>query len=206
MTAKRDGIGYYSSVSEQKMNFRVISLVLILVMMTAVFSLSCNSSVYSGPSVTRELPSAGWETTRTTIPELESILQTKMEIPSYLPYGYAIQEAYYSDKIVDNIQTYRIIFLISDQPIKWEGNQYECQVVLEIGWNEFGAGLKMDWAKYIESIGGRLENEDDKYILWWESVGSYGPGHSTSRLYASNQFPKNELIHIAESTFSSNPE
>jgi len=178
-------------------SLRKLFTVMIFGTLLVVFNLSCTSTAYSGPPVSRELPS---DASKTTIAELESMLGTEMEIPSYLPYGYKIQEIYYLPSSSGNPKIY---FLISDQPIKWEGNHYECQVVYEIGWNEFGAGLKMDWAKYIKSIDGRLENRDEKYILWWESAGSYGPKRSTSRLYASEEFPKNELIKIAASTFSS---
>jgi hypothetical protein len=182
------------------MDFKIKLIVAILVTMAVLLNLNCSPSVYKGPMVTGELQS---DARKTSIAELESILQTEMEIPSYLPYGYTIQEAYYIFKLEDNIQMYRMVFFISGQPIKWEGNQYECQLVYEIDWNHMGLGLKMPWAEWIKSFNGRLENEDNKYILWWESKGSEGPRRSTSRLYASEKFPKNELTKIVESTFSS---
>jgi hypothetical protein len=182
----------------------IMVLGMIMIAMTIFLNLSCKGNkvptTYSGPPISDELNS---NAQKTTVIDLEGILGTKLEIPAYLPYGYAIREVYYLSKSQDNPEIYRIIFLISDQPIEWEGYQYKCQLVYEIDWNTMGAGLKMPWAEYIKSIEGRLEKKDNKYILWWESNGSKGPKHSTSRLSAREQFPKEELIEIAMSTFFS---
>ena len=155
-------------------------------------------SIYSGPAVSGELQS-GWK--KTTIPEVESLLGVKLPVPTYLPSGYGIKEVYYGQdpNARPQIITY-ILLLISDQPVEWTGNQYTCRLALEIGWNKSGLGLKMPWAEYIPAVDGRLEEEDNEYVLWWESYSSPEPLGSTLRLYSSKQFLKEELVKIAEST------
>ena len=153
--------------------------------------------VYSGITVTGET-GKGWHAA--TISKIESLLGQKLPIPTYLPYSYQIKESYYYQEPNSSPKITNILLLISDQPISWSNNQYTCRIALSIGWNEPGLGLKMPWAEYIPSVGGRLEQNNNEYILWWESYGSPGSLGSTLQLFASQQFLKDELIKIAEST------
>lgn len=153
--------------------------------------------VYSGPTVSGELKS-GWQ--RTTLPMVESLLGQKLPIPTYLPPGYQLREAYYYQEPNSSPQVTDILLLISEQQVKWAASRYTCRLVLEIDWNAPGFGLKMPWAEYIPTIRGRLEEKDGEFVLWWESYGSPKSQGSTLRLHASQQFSKDDLIKIAAST------
>lgn len=119
--------------------------------------------------------------------------------------SFGVTEVYYSQEPNTSPQVTDILLLISDQLVEWGGNQYTCRLALEIGWNEAGLGLKMPWAEYIPTVDGRLEEEDDEYVLWWESYGSPKSLGSTLRLSASRQFSKDELVKIAASTPTNTP-
>jgi len=55
----------------------------------------------------------------------------------------------------------------------------------------------MPWAEFIEAAGGRLEENEDEYVLWKASYGN--KLDSTVKLYASREFSRDELIKIAAS-------
>ena len=151
---------------------------------------------YSGLTVSGEIDK-GYQ--KTDVSKLELLLSQKLPIPTYFPYSYQIKEIYYYQEPNSTPQDINILLLISDQPTSWSGTQYTCRLVLSIGWNEPGLGLKMPWAEYIPSVGGRLEQNNNEYILWWESNGASSLG-STLKLFASQQFSTDELVKIAAST------
>jgi hypothetical protein len=163
---------------------------------------STSTLVYSGLTASGDLAS-GWQ--ETTIREIESLLNTQLPVPTYLPPGYAIKEVYYRQEPNSSPQVTDILLLISEQQVQWVGDRYTCRLALSLGWNEAGLGLKMPWAEFISDIRGRLEDKEGEYILWWESYGSPKSLGSTMRLHASRQFSKEELIKIAASTPLSAP-
>ncbi len=168
--------------------------------MLLVLTTGCTTSqekpVYSGPSLSDQLES-GWQ--KTTIPKLGFLLSTKLPMPAYLPLGYEVREVYYYESPNSSPQVTQIWLLISDQAVRWQGKQFTCRLVLNIGWHELGLGLKMPWAQSVPEVGGRLEDKDGKYVLWWEYGTDQFPS-STLRLYSSNQFSRDELFKIAVST------
>ncbi len=185
---------------------RLLILISTIIMMAALLIIAAGcidgsqnntTPVYSGLTVSGELQDS-WE--RTSIPKVESMLGQKLPEPTYLPIGYEIEEVYYHLEPNSSPQVTEILLLISDQKVEWIGKQYRCRLALEIGWNEAGLGLKMPWAEYVEAIRGRLEEKDNKYVLWWESYGSKNSLGSTLRLYANREFSKDELVKIAAST------
>jgi len=182
---------------------RIVSViaVLLLAVMTACTKESEPQAppVYSDPTVSGQLP-MGCQ--KTTIQKIESLLGQKLPIPAYLPEDYQVREVFYYQEPNSTPQVTRIFLLISEQPVAWVDNYYTCRLVLEIGWHELGLGLKMPWAHSIPEVGGRLEDKDGEYVLWWEYGTSEFPS-STLRLYASNQFSREELVKIAASTLSS---
>jgi len=155
--------------------------------------------VYSGLTASGQLPS-GWQ--KTTIPKVESLLRQRLPLPTYMPPDYEVREVFYYQEPNSTPQVTRILLQISDQPVAWADNRYTCRLVLEIGWHELGLGLKMPWAQWVPEVRGRLEDKDGEYVLWWEYGTSEFPS-STLRLYASNQFSRDELVKIAASTLSS---
>ena len=179
-----------------------IALMVALLMISGCQATDGNTSVYAGPTISGELP-AGWQETNNV--ELEHLIGTHLPIPTYLPSGYELKEAYYVHEPSDSPPSTNILFLISDRQVEWVDSQYTCQLALSLGWNNAGLGLKMPWAEYIPEIRGRLEDKEGEYTLWWETYGSPKSLGSTFRLHASNQFPKEELIKIAASTPSSDP-
>jgi len=179
-----------------------VAVMVILLMLCGCQTTDGNTSAYSGPTVSGELP-AGWQKTNNI--ELEHLIGTHLPIPTYLPSGYEIKEVYYTHEPSDSPPSTNILFLISDRQVEWVDSQYTCQLALSLDWNNAGLGLKMPWAEYIPEIRGRLEDKESEYTLWWETYGSPKSLGSTLRLHASNQFPKEELIKIADSTPSSNP-
>jgi len=189
------------------MKIAKIALVMMAVLLIIVAGCTDRSEnktppVYSGLTVSGELQS-GWQ--KTTIPKVESLLGQQLPVPTYLPVGYEIKEVHYYQEPNSSPQVTNILLLISDQQVGWVGNRYTCRIAFSIGWNETGLGLKMPWAEYIPAVDGRLEEEDDEYVLWWESYGSPKPLGSTLRLRASQQFSKDELVKIAASTLSNTP-
>jgi hypothetical protein len=182
---------------------RIVSIiaVLLLAVMTGCAKESelQTPPVYSDPTVSGQLP-VGCQ--KTTIQKAESLLGQKLPMPTYMPLGYKIREVYYYQEPNSSPQVTRVFLMISDQPVAWADNYYTCRLVLEIGWHELGLGLKMSWAQSIPEVGGRLEDKDGEYVLWWEYGTSEFPS-STLRLYASNQFSREELVKIAISTLSS---
>ncbi len=172
--------------------------------MIVLITCGCNSGsqdqtsiIYSGLAISDEIDRS-WQ--KADVSEIESLLGQKLPMPTYLPSGYEIKEVYYFQEPNSNPQVTDIILLISDQPISWLRNEYTCRITFSIGWNSAGLGLKLPSAEYIQEINGKLEQKDNKYILWWESYGSPGSLGSTLKLTANQQFSKDELIKIAAST------
>jgi len=149
---------------------------------------------YSGPTVTDYLTDGYQET---TIKKVESFIDSKLQVPTYLPPSYEIQEVYYKHQPESSPPVTSIYLLISDQPVEWKGSQFCCRLVIYIGWDRATLGLKMPWAEFIEAAGGRLEEEGDEYVLWKASYGN--KVDSTVKLYASREFSRDELIKIAAS-------
>jgi hypothetical protein len=153
--------------------------------------------VYSGPTVSDELPSIFQ---KTNIRDLELLLGQKLPVPTDLPSGYGIKEVYYAQRPQDIPPTAIILILISDQEVAWIGNRYTCRLMLEIDWNATSLGLKEPWAEYVPAIRGRLGEWDGEYVLRWEIWGVPESWVSTLRLHASQEIPKEELVKIAAST------
>lgn len=181
------------------MKLALVAMVVLMLITAGCIGGSQNETppVYSGPTVSGELPS---DFRKTTIRELELLLGQKLPVPTYLPSDYGIQEVYYAQRPQDIPPTTTIYLLISDQEVTWIGNRYTCRLVLEIDWNATSLGLKEPWAEYVPAIQGRLGEVDDEYILRWEIWGVPESWVSTLRLYASQELPKEELIKIAAST------
>jgi len=179
---------------------KILKIMLATIPMLLVLVTGCIASqekpAYSGPSFSDQLES-GWQ--NTTILKLESLLNAKLPVPAYLPPGYEVKEVYYYESPNSSPQVTQIWLLISDQAVRWEGKQFTCRLVLNIGWHKLGLGLKMPWAQFIPEVRGRLEDKDVKYVLWWEYGTDQFPS-STLRLYSSNQFSRDELFKIAVST------
>ncbi len=152
--------------------------------------------LYSGLTVSGEIDNK-WH--KAEIDEIESIISHKLPIPMYLPYDYEIKDVYYYQESGTTPQVIEVILLISDQPISWVDTKYICRLVLSIGWNSPGLGLKIPAAQYITEIKGKLEQKDNKNILWWESYGGPGSLGSTLRLVANLEFSRDEMINIAAS-------
>jgi len=151
--------------------------------------------VYTGPTISDELP-GDWH--KTTISKVESIIGNSLPIPTYIPANYEIKEIYYRAADREPPGT-DILLLISDQDVGWTGSTFTCRVVLLIEWNSTGLGLKMTWARYISEVNGRLEEGEGEYALWWEIIRP-NPLGSKLILRASQQFSVDELIKIAAST------
>jgi hypothetical protein len=172
--------------------------------LTLIFPLiSCNGGnenepqpVYTGPAISDELPTDG-DWCKATIAEVESVIGDSLPVPAYLPANYQIQEIHYY-RTNNKPPSVRILLLISDQDVRWEGSNFTCRLVLQINWGESGLGLKMPWATYISEVGGRLEEEGDEYTLYW-GIGSPFPETSVLILRASQRFSLDELITIAAS-------
>ena len=175
----------------------IIVMVAILLTISGCRSVSQSGTYtgYTGPTISGELES-NWEKIDTS--KLETLLGHGPPLPRYLPLNYQIKEGYYYREPNSSPQITSIILLISDQPIKWSGNQYVCRMTLYIGWNEAGLGLKIIPSESIPNIG-KLQQADNEYILWMESYGSPDSLGSTLKLSASQQFSKDELIKIAAS-------
>ncbi|MDP2728889.1 MAG: hypothetical protein Q8O55_00175 [Dehalococcoidales bacterium] len=176
--------------------------ILTIIMITLIaMTVSCTAKSqdtpvpdYSGPTVTDSLMD-GYQ--QTTIKEVESFIRSKLQVPTYLPPSYEIQEVYYKHHPESSPPVTSIYLLISDQPVEWKGTQFRCRLVVYIGWNKATLGLKMPWAEFIEEAGGRLEEKEDKYVLWKASYGEFLD--STVQVYASRDFSRDELIKVAAS-------
>lgn len=151
----------------------------------------------SGPAIIGEL-NTGFQ--KTTISEIEQIIGIHLPVPSYLPAGLKIEEVYTYQEPDTSPTITDILILISDAPVIWHDSQYTCRLLLEIGWNEAGLGLKNVDAQFIPEIKGRLQKIENQQILWWESYGGPGSLGSTLRLYADIDFSFDDMLKIALST------
>jgi len=180
----------------------MMKLLLVVVFILILPFTSCTGGnndiqpVYTGPTISDELRSdRDWH--KATIAKVESVIGYSLPVPAYLPANYQIKEIYYylADSHPPSV---RNLLLISDQDVGWSGSTFTCRIVLQIKWNESGLGLKMPWARYIPEVGGRLEEEEGEYALYW-GIGNPFPEGSVLILYTSQQFSLDELIKIAAS-------
>lgn len=185
-----------------KIKIMIITIVLLTTCGCMSRSLNQTSIAYSGPTISGAIDK-GYQ--QATVSKIESLLGQKLPIPTYFPNNYQIKESYYYQEPNSNPQVTDILLLISDQSISWSGTQYTCRLALSISWNQAGLGLKMPSAEIIPSIDGRLEQNNNEYILWWESYGSPDSLGSTLELFANQQFSTDELIKVAASTPSNTP-
>lgn len=165
---------------------------------------------YTGPTISGYLAKSNWQRIDTS--GLETLLGHAPPLPTYLPAGYQIREGYYYHEPNSVPQATSIVLLISDQPVEWKpgktdsalnpgfsiGDEYVCRMMLFVGWNEAGMGLKGVSGESIAGIG-KLQQTTDEYILWLESYGSSDSLGSTLTLTTSRQFSRDELIKIAAS-------
>jgi hypothetical protein len=143
---------------------------------------------------------------KTTVQEVEKMVNAKIPIPHVWPTGDSIREIYYLQERDTKPLITRILFLVSDLPVEWAGRDYRCQLAYEISWNEAGPGLEGP-GETITEIGrnssnlknGKLLDNNVEYTLILESSGQPGSLGSTLKLYSSNQLPKDELFNIASS-------
>jgi hypothetical protein len=150
---------------------------------------------YSELFVMDELPP---NYTRTTIAEINALIENQLTLPAFLPEGYEIKEVY------DNSPS-NILILISDQPIIWTGKQFTCRLILFIDWGGMGTGFK--WLKgerqLLRETESVLVEEKDEYILWWDNFSVYSDEYiqksALISLTASKNLDKETLIKIAES-------
>lgn len=141
-----------------------MKILLIIITMVLLITGGCaveSQTTYSGLTVSGEFDH-GYQ--KANISKIESLLGQKIPIPTYFPDSYQIKESYYYQE--PNSQVTDILLLISDQPISWSNNQYTCRIALLIGWNEAGLGLKLPDLEYIPEVKGKLEQNNNDYILW----------------------------------------
>ena len=177
----------------------IIAIIFLLgILTTGCVNTVTTSVVYTGLTVSGEIEK-GYQ--KADLSKIESLLGQKLPLPIYLPDNYQIKESYYYQEPNSTPQVTDILLLISDQPISWSGSQYTCRIALFIGWNEPGFGFKGVVGGNVPNINeGKLEQNNNEYILWWESYGSLDSLGSTLKLFANQQFSKDELINIAAST------
>ena len=181
----------------------MMKIILSLIAVIVIIAAGCGNvsedktpPVYAAPSFSGFLFDS-WK--KTDIRTMEKLLDTKLQVPTYLPFDYEVKEVYYRQYPESSPPVTDIMLLISEQDIGWEDLRYTCRLALLIGWNDASLGLKMFWAEFIEEARGRLEITDDGYILWQASYGDPDALDSTLKLYASPDFPREELIKIAAS-------
>ena len=138
--------------------------------------------------------------------EANDIIGRTIPLPSYLPYGFAIQET----DILENVQVVKTVaFIISDQAVEGKQtriDQLNGKLVLQISWNRLIGGLKLEGEKFDVS-GGRagfegavlVEHDDRNDLLWtWAPNWPNDEGFAF-RLYADKSIPVEELVKMARS-------
>jgi len=130
---------------------------------------------------------------------VQSMLGHRLPLPDYMPPSLSVMEVYYARSPGSNPAVVTVYLLVSDRPTVRTGSEFQCTLLLEIGWNEAGLGLKMPEAEYVPEIRGRLVKTPGEHVLWLESYGDAGALGSTLRLHVSPQFPPDELLKVAVS-------
>lgn len=133
------------------------------------------------------------------VSRIEESLQHRLPIPDYLPALLRVTATYCIREPNSKPQVTTVFLIVSDRVMPLRNSQLECTMVVEIGWNEAGLGLKMPDAEYIPAAGGRLVRAATEMTLWIESYGGPDSLGSTLRLRASEGFPLDELIDVARS-------
>ena len=105
----------------------------------------------------------------------------------------------------------RIVLLISDEEIIWQGDEYQCQIEMTIVYG-FMPGLKFPRSKQIKRIKigeiggyevwGYLVDREDYNALWYQWLVGLGGLDGTVEIIisASKDIPGKKLVKIAEST------
>jgi hypothetical protein len=167
-----------------------------------VFGLSCHPN--TPEDNTTEYTSLGW---RTTVEDASERIGIDVPAPAYIPEGYEIKEVYIKER--NHATVDKIVILISDEEIIWQGDEYQCKIRISI---EYGSliGLKIEEGKSIkigevrewEVWGYLLGEEGDHYQLWYQwNPGSRGQAEIFEMaITAYTVISEEELLKIAEST------
>ena len=120
-----------------------------------------------------------------------------MPIPTYLPKGYEIQEAYIHES-QNHSDSWEIVLLVSDSEIEHSYGIFQCKIMLTI-YDFFLGGFKMPWTEKVdlEKTGhtALLEKRDESNALYW-SIRGYA-----AVLRAGKGIPIRELTKIAASMY-----
>ena len=123
---------------------------------------------------------------KTSIDEASSIAgwDVPLPVPTYLPEGCEIKEV-----LAEHGENSRIFIIISDEEIDWSGREFSCVMLLQVGWHPIGfPGLKL--------VGGPLQDEGDRYALWWHLTAEQGQYEIV--LSISKDFPRVELYKVRD--------
>jgi hypothetical protein len=135
---------------------------------------------------------------QTTLEELNNRTWEKpLPIPTYLPKGYEIQEAYIHES-QNHSDSWEIVLLVSDSEIEHSYGIFQCKIMLTI-YDFFLGGFKMPWTEKVdlEKTGhtALLEKRDESNALYW-SIRGYA-----AVLRAGKGIPIRELTKIAASMY-----
>ena len=135
---------------------------------------------------------------QTTLEELTNRTWEKpLPIPTYLPKGYEIQEAYIHES-QNHSDSWEIVLLISDSEIEYFYGKFMCKIKLTI-YDFFLGGFKMPGTEKVdlEKTGhtALLEKRDESNALYW-SIRGYA-----AVLRAGKGIPVRELTRIAASMY-----
>jgi hypothetical protein len=137
---------------------------------------------------------------KTALEELNNRTWEKpLPIPTYLPKGYEIQEAYIRESQEESdFEFLEIVLLISDSEIEHSYGIFQCKIMLTI-YPEFPGGFKMPGTEKVElektGHTALLEKRDESNALYW-SIRGYA-----AVLRAGKGIPIRELTKIAASMY-----
>jgi hypothetical protein len=134
---------------------------------------------------------------------MEELAGQPLPIPTLLPVGYSIQEVFISQHVNSKPLVTHILLFISDKQVVWAGNRYSCPMVIDLGWNQIGAGFKHLEGHIVPPYPGIpegvIQKHETEWVMWWQNYSSPN-SQSVLEMHASLQFSKEQLFAIAAST------
>jgi len=126
-------------------------------------------------------------------------MEASVPVPAYLPDGSEIEGVF----IKDSGNSSRVQLIVSDQELIWEDGQVECKMAIRVAWNSQGQiALKLmgKRVKVNDCYAVITRNSDVNDALWWQwPCTSSSGGQYEIVISASNDFPTDEFIKVAES-------
>jgi hypothetical protein len=137
----------------------------------------------------------------TTIQEASEIMRASVPVPAYLPDESEIKGVF----IKDSGNSSRVQLIVSDQELIWENGQVECKMAIQVAWNSQGQIALKLMGKRVQvndCYAVITRDSDVNDALWWQwpcKTSSSAPGQYEIVISASNDFPTDEFIKVAES-------